>query len=316
MARLPSLAALRAFECVARHRSFAKAADELCVTAPSLSHHVKALEDELGFRLFTRHHRSIALTESGEVLFATARRAFGALDKTWATLVDTARPFKLTCGVHFMTNWLAPRSARLQEALDGYPVDHITTFEALDFAAGEVDLAIRNGNEAVSGLHSETVYREWWTPMVSADVARTLKRPSDLMRVPVVEARHPREPKGHPGLADWLKAAGVNETHPDTRVIPHTETAMQMAAEGAAVKLCASLQAGELHRQGKLVAPFDLAVRREDIRFYMVCRAGEQQEKPITLIRDFLAREFAEMDAAMGLERMTLVTLPGSGVAL
>ena len=151
--------------------------------------------------------------------------------------------------------------------------------------------------------------------MVSPDIARSLKHPSDLLRFPIFEARHPREPKGHPSAADWLIAAGVNETHPDIKLMPHTETAMQMAAEGAGVKLCASLQAGELHRQGKLVAPFDLAIRREDIRFYMVCRAGEQSEPPITLIRDFFQREFLAMDEALSYDAMTLVTLPAGGGA-
>ena len=52
--RLPSLNALKAFESSARQESFTKAAQELCVTQGAVSQQVKALEDELGVRLFRR----------------------------------------------------------------------------------------------------------------------------------------------------------------------------------------------------------------------------------------------------------------------
>ena len=42
--RLPPLNALKAFEAAARHESFTRAAEELCVTQGAVSHQVKALE--------------------------------------------------------------------------------------------------------------------------------------------------------------------------------------------------------------------------------------------------------------------------------
>ena len=45
---LPPLNALRAFDAAARHRSFTRAAEELCVTQGAVSHQVKGLETELG----------------------------------------------------------------------------------------------------------------------------------------------------------------------------------------------------------------------------------------------------------------------------
>ena len=53
------LNALRAFEAAARHRSFKKAAIELCVTPAALSHQVKALEERLGTLLFRRLPRGL-----------------------------------------------------------------------------------------------------------------------------------------------------------------------------------------------------------------------------------------------------------------
>ena len=53
-ATLPPLNALRAFEAAARHLSFTDAAAELHVTQAAVSHHVKALEERLGLKLFRR----------------------------------------------------------------------------------------------------------------------------------------------------------------------------------------------------------------------------------------------------------------------
>ena len=51
---LPPLNALRSFEAAARHQSFTRAADELCVTQGAVSHQVKALEAELGLTASAR----------------------------------------------------------------------------------------------------------------------------------------------------------------------------------------------------------------------------------------------------------------------
>ena len=55
--RLPPLNALKAFEAAARHESFTRAAEELFVTQGAVSHQVKALETELGVKLFNRERQ-------------------------------------------------------------------------------------------------------------------------------------------------------------------------------------------------------------------------------------------------------------------
>ena len=59
---------LRYFLAVAREENMTRAAELLHVTQPTLSKALKALEDELGKKLFTRHSFSIALTEEGVLL--------------------------------------------------------------------------------------------------------------------------------------------------------------------------------------------------------------------------------------------------------
>jgi LysR family glycine cleavage system transcriptional activator len=60
--RLPSLNALRAFEAAARCESFAKAAEELGVTAGAVTQQIRQFEGWLGFPLFRRLAQGVELT--------------------------------------------------------------------------------------------------------------------------------------------------------------------------------------------------------------------------------------------------------------
>src|SRR5437588_8624269 len=64
---------LRYFECVARHRHFTRAADELHVAQSALSHQVRRLERELGVELLQRTTRSVEPTQAGELVGRRAR---------------------------------------------------------------------------------------------------------------------------------------------------------------------------------------------------------------------------------------------------
>ena len=91
------LPSLLAFDCVARHLNFGRAAVELEVTPTAISKTVKQLEAQLGVRLFNRTTRSVALSEPGAQLFQTLSPALdqirhsvggvsGAFSKPYGTL--------------------------------------------------------------------------------------------------------------------------------------------------------------------------------------------------------------------------------------
>jgi DNA-binding transcriptional LysR family regulator len=63
----------------AEHRSFRGAARELGVGHPSVSRHIRALEDGLGISLFERSRRGLKVTHAGRQFFAVAREAFRQL---------------------------------------------------------------------------------------------------------------------------------------------------------------------------------------------------------------------------------------------
>lgn len=65
--------------CVARHRSFNAAANELGMSPSAISHAVRFVEDRLRTPLFARTTRSVALTEAGEAYLARVRPALAEI---------------------------------------------------------------------------------------------------------------------------------------------------------------------------------------------------------------------------------------------
>ena len=115
---MPALNALRAFEAIARHLSFARAADELHVTPAALSHQIRGLEQEVGVALFHRRTRAIELTDAGKLIypgihagFASLRNAVGQIARArdHNVLVISATP-------GLVAKWLMPRLWRFLHA--------------------------------------------------------------------------------------------------------------------------------------------------------------------------------------------------------
>ena len=88
--RTLTLRQLQIFAVAARHLSYARAAEELHLTPPALSMHLKPLEDNVGLPLFERMGRGVALTGAGELLLHHALRVLGEIKDAEANLMAMA----------------------------------------------------------------------------------------------------------------------------------------------------------------------------------------------------------------------------------
>jgi DNA-binding transcriptional LysR family regulator len=75
------LRALEVFCKIVELRSFSRAAEAVLLTQPTVSGHIKALETELGLRLFDRAGRTVTPTRAGDLLHGYARRILALRDE-------------------------------------------------------------------------------------------------------------------------------------------------------------------------------------------------------------------------------------------
>jgi len=67
---------LKVFHTVAKRLNFTKAADELCITQPAVSKHIREIENHFHLKLFDRNGTKIKLTEAGEIMLQYTNQIF------------------------------------------------------------------------------------------------------------------------------------------------------------------------------------------------------------------------------------------------
>ncbi len=78
---MPQLSELKVFLAAAEELSFSRAAERLHLSQPAVSQNIQALERDFGVELFTRHGRSVRLTEAGQALLPLATELMGGVNR-------------------------------------------------------------------------------------------------------------------------------------------------------------------------------------------------------------------------------------------
>jgi len=150
MLRLPPLNALRAFEAAARHSSFKRAAEELCVTPGAVSRHVAKLEGFLGVRLFNRRHAQVELTPAGSKYLGEIREAFALISqataRTRAADLDEGL-LRIKAPPTCAARWLVPRLSHFHADHGDVSIQISTSHDPADFAQHVLLHSIRRPND-------------------------------------------------------------------------------------------------------------------------------------------------------------------------
>ncbi len=152
--RLPPLNGLRAFEASARHLSFKRAADELCVTPGAVSQQVKALEASLDVQLFRRLPRGLLLTAKGENYLPSISSAFRAISIATDEVAPTIKGRKLRVGV---SPTLSPAIENLLRSGGWLRAKQAATDDLSKLIDGKLDALLRTSLASPPGLHVDRI---------------------------------------------------------------------------------------------------------------------------------------------------------------
>ncbi|HET9147394.1 MAG TPA: LysR family transcriptional regulator [Acetobacteraceae bacterium] len=160
---------LRYFVAVAEELSFSRAAERLNVSQPPLSMQIKALEEELGARLFDRTRRKVEITQAGLILLDHARKALGELRRGAELIGLSARGEAGLIRMGFTDSVpmldMFPRLMRTFR--DRYPeirieLRHMSTAHQLQaVGSGDLDVGILRPPYHFQAAPGITVHRIW-----------------------------------------------------------------------------------------------------------------------------------------------------------
>ncbi|MDY0884405.1 LysR substrate-binding domain-containing protein [Dongia soli] len=254
------LNALRAFEVAARHKSLAKAAEELSVTPAAIHHQVKSLEVLLGVTLFVRSGNALTLTKAATAALPTLEGAFDLLSLATEKMRQHESGGTLSLAVcpSFAQKWLIPRLNRFREDFEGIELRISTTTNIPDLNSSEVDIAIGYGPEdrfRYQGVLADRLMGDEILPVCSPDFRKRhrLKGETDFLDLVLL---HDDRALFEQGIDwnSWLSATGISsDSLVDNIRFDSTALAIDAALAGQGVALARlSLVADDL-AEGRLV---------------------------------------------------------------
>jgi len=291
--RLPPLNGLKAFEAAARHESFTRASEELCVTQGAVSHQVKALEAELGVRLFQRERQRLVITDAGRTYLDVVRDAFDRLAAGTERLLQRQNSGVLTVSTSpdFAAKWLVHRLGRFVEAHPDIDLRVSATLHHVDFAREDVDLAVRHGDGSWPGLDVTRLCAEQLFAVCSPKLLggrRGIRMPTDVLKFPRLHL------DDRTAWSRWLEAAGVPDAKPSLGpVVNRASMLIDAAVDGQGVALARTTLAASDIINGRLVRPFPLALRLTK-SYWIVCPKATAALPKIALFRQWLIAEAAD----------------------
>lgn len=290
MSRIPSTQALRALESFARQGTVWQAADELHLTRSAVSHQLRLLERDLGFRLLNRVGTRVELTPQGLAYAQDVRRALalvsGSAARNAARGVTGTLTISSTPG--FASSWLCSKLGAFAEAFPDVALSIVTQRRLDDVSNPDVDAFIVFGHGDNPGMEVELLKAVDFTPLCSPVLINRhdgLDAPEALERMTLLHLTD---------HADWeacFRNAGLNPAGARRGIRFSDMNLVYAAALGAqGLAMGDEFICHDAMASGQLVRPFDLSVR--SARSYFLIVPPEKAGNPaVAAFRGWLRSE-------------------------
>jgi LysR family glycine cleavage system transcriptional activator len=294
---LRSLSGLIDFECAARWGSFKLAARELHKTPAAVSLQVRHLEESVGFALFVRHPRHIALTEKGQELSIVIARMLADLHAKVGALQrgDEESVLRISTTHSFAIKWLVPRMHRFTKQYPELDIRIDSNDAPVDLEADSTDVAVRYG--PVRDGDRALLFRERLVPVYSPELlepGRDELTLADLSNYRLLVEKSPE---------NWLLLLNENKAlrgkYDFSRGYSHWGVLVQAAVAGQGVALvpygiaCQDISSGALRQIACRSAPFGSGYR-------FLANPHKENMTKVRRFREWMQAEMEEMRQAFG----------------
>lgn len=294
--KIPSIAALSAFEAAARHESFSLAAKELSLTESAISRQIAALETTLGVRLFVRNKQRVVLTRAGTLYASQIRQPMEELDRNTLNLIAFgARGGHLELAVlpTFASHWLIPRLPSFRKNHPDIFINMGVRTEAFNFSQTHFEAAIHYGKPTWPGTSADYLFGEEVIPVCSPKLLKKpVKQAQDLLEYPLLHSTTRPD-----GWYHWFKVHGIDtpKSREGVRYELHTMLISGAAAE-MGISLIPRFFIEDRLNQSGLIIPFE-STGQEAGAYYLVYPTELSHGKPLELFREWLQEQAASYTA-------------------
>jgi len=289
--KIPSTAALSAFETAARHQSFTKAADELAVTQSAICRQIASLEDFLGLKLFRRDRRGVALTEEG---LAYSRKVSALLDDAERDTLELmakggeGTTLELAVVPTFATKWLVPRLPEFMKEHPGISVNLSARVRPFLFADTGFDAAIHADIAPWAGTDAQLLMHESLVAVCSPQLIAPHKRlkPADWRRYALLQQN--TRPYA---WRDWFVSRGMSVDRDMSG--PRFELFSMLAeaaAHGMGIALMPRLLVEDELRRGVLIQA-DAHEAPSGRSYYVIFPAHKFEDAALNTFRAWIGRQ-------------------------
>jgi LysR family glycine cleavage system transcriptional activator len=293
MRKLPSLNALRAFEAAARLGRMTIAAEELSVTHGAISRQIKALEAQLGRKLFEGPKNRLVLTEAGKILLPVLTSAFEQIGRgvQEAAEID-AGVIDVSCVGTLTMRWLIPRLHRFKAQQPAIDIRLSADDGPVDFMRQSFDVAIRVGRD---GWPADAIlvplFAEQIGPVMSPRLLSGVKPHDELLRLPKLHTRTRVW-----AWSDWCARSHKSGVAMDGQYYEHFYFGLEAATAGLGIAIAPWQLVVDDMTAGRLVAPFGFI---DSGQTYVALRR-DRRDKPAEAFVAWLADEAAAMPVPLG----------------
>jgi LysR family glycine cleavage system transcriptional activator len=267
---VPSLAALRAFEAVARAGTHSGAARELNVTHAAIAQHIRALEAELNTVLLVREGRGMALTDTGRRLSTSLSDGFGQIIAGVRNVVDcnAERPIVMSVTPNFAENWLMPRFSDFWTNHPDIPLSIQPSMDVIDLRRDGVDLAVRYGHGKWPGLEATPLLKADYTVVAAPSllVGRDVKTIQDLEGLPWLFEMVHKEARR------WVIASGLDPAKSPINEVATAGMVMSAVRSGKCLTVATGALVADDIASGALVGL--MQQKPKDLGYYIVHPKG------------------------------------------